>query len=67
MNPWLYSLEQGLTDIVDGGSAGCFGTSIGGNESRGVVSDAGWVAAEGWDAVTGLGTPIFDELVAAMP
>ncbi|KAI1465040.1 tripeptidyl-peptidase 1 precursor [Daldinia caldariorum] len=50
LNPWLYSKGyKGLTDIVGGSAVGC-----------GVD---GFPAVEGWDPVTGLGTPIFPELV----
>ncbi|KAG4218286.1 hypothetical protein PC116_g33234, partial [Phytophthora cactorum] len=50
LNPWLYSKGyKGLTDIVSGSAVGC-----------GVD---GFPAVEGWDPVTGLGTPIFPELV----
>ncbi|KAI1372962.1 tripeptidyl-peptidase 1 precursor [Hypoxylon crocopeplum] len=50
LNPWLYSRGyKGLTDITSGSAVGC-----------GVD---GFPAVEGWDPVTGLGTPIFPELV----
>ncbi|KAI0378762.1 tripeptidyl-peptidase 1 precursor [Hypomontagnella monticulosa] len=50
LNPWLYSKGyKGLTDIVSGSAVGC-----------GVD---GFPAVEGWDPVTGLGTPVFPELV----
>lgn len=60
LNPWLYSLNQtGFTDIIDGGSSGCYvGTS---NEQ--LVPNASWNATPGWDPVTGLGTPIYNTLV----
>ncbi|KAF7122391.1 hypothetical protein CNMCM5793_000416 [Aspergillus hiratsukae] len=60
LNPWLYSLNQtGFTDIVDGGSWGCYiGTS---NEQ--LVPHASWNATPGWDPVTGLGTPFYNTLV----
>lgn len=45
MNPWLYSTgKAGFTDIISGSAKGC-----------GV---AGFPAKEGWDAVTGFGTPV---------
>ncbi|KAI1102674.1 tripeptidyl-peptidase 1 precursor [Jackrogersella minutella] len=51
LNPWLYSKGyKGLTDITSGSAVGC-----------GVD---GFPATEGWDPVTGLGTPVFPELVA---
>ncbi|KAI1077884.1 tripeptidyl-peptidase 1 precursor [Whalleya microplaca] len=50
LNPWLYSRGfKGLTDITSGSAVGC-----------GVD---GFPAKEGWDPVTGLGTPIFPGLV----
>ncbi|KAI2624115.1 subtilisin-like protein [Xylaria nigripes] len=55
LNPWLYgSAADTLTDIVHGASAGC--------ERRG--PRVGWNATEGWDPVTGLGTPLFDKMLA---
>lgn len=59
LNPWLYSLPRGkgLTDIINGASVGCYQTD------NAVVIDA----VEGWDAVTGLGTPVFPDLVELMP
>ena len=63
LNPWLYSLNQtGFTDIVDGGSTGCTGSSdVGGRAS--FVPFASWNATPGWDPVTGLGTPYLNTLV----
>jgi tripeptidyl-peptidase-1 len=50
LNPWLYAKgHKGLTDITSGTPYGC-GTDA-------------FPATEGWDPVTGLGTPIFPELV----
>lgn len=63
LNPWLYALGQsGLTDIVDGGSRGCYGHTQSGLGSP-TVPHAGWNATEGWDPATGLGTPSFPALV----
>ncbi|CEL07417.1 Putative Tripeptidyl peptidase SED3 (AFU_orthologue; AFUA_3G08930) [Aspergillus calidoustus] len=58
LNPWLYSLNQtGFTDIVNGGSMGCYG-------DYGVeVPYASWNATPGWDPATGLGTPFYNTLV----
>ena len=54
LNPWLYkSAGNALTDVVTGTSTGC--------GSR--VPGAGFAAVKGWDPVTGLGTPLFRELV----
>ncbi|KZT38760.1 subtilisin-like protein [Sistotremastrum suecicum HHB10207 ss-3] len=50
LNPWLYSIgKKGLNDITQGASVGC--------------NTGGFPAAKGWDAVTGLGTPNFKELL----
>ncbi|WPG97551.1 Hypothetical protein R9X50_00032800 [Acrodontium crateriforme] len=52
LNPWIYGgAYKALTDITSGSSIGCNGT--------------GFAAAEGWDPVTGFGTPKFGELVKA--
>ncbi|KAI1422464.1 tripeptidyl-peptidase 1 precursor [Xylaria sp. FL1777] len=50
LNPWLYSVAyKGLNDITSGSAVGC-----------GVD---GFPAVQGWDPVTGLGTPDFPQLV----
>lgn len=51
LNPWIY--EKGFTalnDILSGAALGCNTTS-------------GLPAAEGWDAVTGYGTPDFEKIL----
>lgn len=49
LNPWLYARGfQGLTDVVTGDSAGC--------------DTDGFPAQDGWDAVSGFGTPRFEDL-----
>lgn len=59
LNPWLYSQGQtGLTDIALGSSTGCRQ-----NPGDAQVRNASWDATEGWDPVTGLGTPLFRTLV----
>ncbi|OTB16654.1 hypothetical protein K445DRAFT_316932 [Daldinia sp. EC12] len=65
LNPWLYSdaVDGGLTDIVDGGSKGCTGRDMYSGLPAPYVPGAGWNATEGWDPVTGLGTPLFDALL----
>ncbi|KAI6089848.1 subtilisin-like protein [Hypoxylon rubiginosum] len=65
LNPWLYSeaVNGGLTDIVLGGSKGCTGRDIYSGLPAPFVPGAGWNATEGWDPVTGLGTPLFDKLL----
>ena len=52
LNPWIYSgAYKALTDVKSGSAYGC-GTE-------------GFPAQEGWDAVTGFGTPNFKQLVKA--
>eukprot|EP00958_Prasinococcus_capsulatus_P009335 scaffold910_cov396-Prasinococcus_capsulatus_cf.AAC.56 len=49
LNPWLYSNPDGWTDITSGHNEGC-------------DYDDGFEAYEGWDPVTGLGTPNYQKL-----
>ncbi|KAJ5219638.1 hypothetical protein N7468_008842 [Penicillium chermesinum] len=64
LNPWLYSSADALNDVTVGGSTGCDGNSRFGGAPNGgpVVPYASWNATEGWDPVTGLGTPNFAKL-----
>ncbi|RKU41086.1 hypothetical protein DL546_004244 [Coniochaeta pulveracea] len=58
LNPWLYNNSAALTDITAGASVGCTG-------NRAFLSSgARFNATAGWDPVTGLGTPKFDQLLA---
>ncbi|KAH8896384.1 subtilisin-like protein [Thozetella sp. PMI_491] len=51
LNPWLYSgAGNGLTDVSQGSNPGC-GTN-------------GFSAIQGWDPITGLGTPKYNALKA---
>lgn len=50
INPVLYENPDALNDITSGGNEGC-GT-------------AGFTAVEGWDPVTGLGTPDYEKLLS---
>ncbi|KAH7325804.1 tripeptidyl-peptidase 1 precursor [Stachybotrys elegans] len=62
LNPLIYKFgHSGFTDIKQGRSVGCPGTSLWGLPSP-LVPDAGWSAVEGWDPVTGWGTPLYDKL-----
>ena len=69
LNPWLYGAgRDGLTDIVGGGNQGCTGFGeVGPNEGfpngGPVILYAGFNATDGWDPVTGLGTPDFGKLL----
>ncbi|KAF2416085.1 tripeptidyl-peptidase-like protein [Tothia fuscella] len=68
LNPWIYSLEgKGLTDIVTGGSRGCYGKSQYSGANTVNVPYASWNATAGWDPVTGLGTPLFDQMLNLLP
>lgn len=51
INPTIYANPSAFNDITSGGNQGC-GT-------------AGFTAVEGWDPVTGLGTPNYEALLAA--
>ncbi|KAJ7252344.1 family S53 protease-like protein [Mycena haematopus] len=55
LNPFLYSNEGSFTDITTGHNSGfvCPASSV------------AFDAATGWDALTGLGTPIFPDLLSA--
>ncbi|KAI8626087.1 subtilisin-like protein [Xylariaceae sp. FL1651] len=59
LNPFLYANAAAFTDITGGYGSGCTSNSAFGRNG------ARWNATAGWDPVTGLGTPIFDKLLAA--
>ncbi|KAG0645598.1 Tripeptidyl-peptidase [Hyphodiscus hymeniophilus] len=68
VNPLLYAIGfTALNDITLGQSIGCNGVSV---QSGAVVPGASiipfatWNATQGWDPVTGLGTPNFEKLKA---
>lgn len=68
LNPWLYSVgEKGANDIVNGGSTGCTGSDHYSGLKTPKIPGASWAAMPGWDAVTGLGTPKFDQLLKNLP
>jgi len=54
LNPWLYSAAWALNDITVGNNYACSDFTTGFN------------ATTGWDAVTGLGTPNYAKLKAAL-
>jgi tripeptidyl-peptidase-1 len=56
LNPFLYKNADCFTDIVKGTNA----IGRGGQQLK-----YGYAAAEGWDAATGLGTPVFSKLSTA--
>lgn len=63
LNPWLYGeARDAFTDITEGGSVGCTGTTFSGRPGT-VIPYASWNATKGWDPVTGLGTPIWPKLL----
>ena len=56
INPLIYSKWLGtaaLKDITEGSSNGC--------------NTTGFPAKQGWDAVTGAGTPNFEEMLKRLP
>ncbi|KAI4597560.1 vesicle formation at the endoplasmic reticulum [Pestalotiopsis sp. 9143b] len=66
LNPWLYGVvgpASGLTDVTQGGSRGCGPASQYSGLPTPEIVGAGWNATEGWDPVTGLGTPLFNKLL----
>lgn len=64
LNPWIYQVGYaGLNDIVKGGSTGCTGRSIYSGLRAPYVPFASWNATDGWDPVTGHGTPDFERLL----
>ena len=67
LNPWIYTVGRfGLNDITTGGSTGCNGRASFNGPINGspVIPYASWNATEGWDPVTGYGTPDFGKLLA---
>lgn len=66
LNPLLYYAGyKAMNDITEGGSYGCTGIDPqSGQHVPGalVIPGAHWNATQGWDPVTGLGTPNFQEL-----
>nr|AJD23157.1 tripeptidyl peptidase SED3 [Onygena corvina] len=69
LNPFIYGPgRRGFTDIIHGGSTGCRGY-MSPNFTAPAVPYASWNATEGWDPVTGLGTPNYEilaQIVARM-
>lgn len=65
LNPFFYLAGyKALNDITEGGSYGCTGINpqTGQEVDGGIIPGAHWNATEGWDPVTGLGTPDFQKL-----
>ncbi|KAF8197205.1 subtilisin-like protein [Mycena galopus ATCC 62051] len=55
MNPWLYAHSEAFTDITEGHNSGleCPRSSV------------AFDATKGWDALTGVGSPVFNKLLTA--
>jgi len=74
LNPMLYVNQASFTDIKDGRSKGCkqrswdwdWDESINRGFEEWGRTGAKWNATVGWDPVTGLGTPLFDKLLAVV-
>lgn len=66
LNPFLYSRGyKALNDITGGSFYGCGGIDPQSDEEVAgalIIPGAHWNATEGWDPVTGLGTPDFQKL-----
>ena len=56
LNPFLYQNEDAFTDVTQGSNK----IGRGGN-----TLPYGFNCSAGWDPATGLGTPLFDKLLAA--
>lgn len=57
LNPFLYQNADAFTDVVEGTNA---------ISRQGTSYPYGFACGKGWDPVTGLGTPKFDKLLAAV-
>ncbi|KAJ7830275.1 subtilisin-like protein [Mycena leptocephala] len=55
LNPWLYANPKAFTDVTEGHNSG----------SKCPTSSVAFDATKGWDALTGVGSPVFDKLLAA--
>jgi len=53
LNPMIYQNAAAFNDITIGSGKGC-----------GLIGGGGWPAKQGWDAVTGVGTPDYQKLAA---
>ncbi|KAJ6495850.1 subtilisin-like protein [Mycena vulgaris] len=53
LNPWLYANEKAFTDITEGHNSGL----------ECPTSSVAFDATKGWDALTGVGSPVFDKLL----
>jgi tripeptidyl-peptidase-1 len=58
VNPLFYQNPDAFTDVTKGSNDVDISSSP--------VSFGGWSCTQGWDAVTGLGTPIFPKLQAVV-
>ena len=56
MNPFIYANPNAFTDITTGDNK---------HGRGGQAYEYGWQCAPGWDPVTGLGTPVFPNLLKA--
>ena len=63
LNLWLYGLESGLKDITTGGNSAGSCNLLGGCT---LPKTLGYNVTTGWDPVTGLGSPIFKELMKSL-
>jgi tripeptidyl-peptidase-1 len=59
VNPTLYAYEEMFNDIVHGDMA----SNYSGEGQYGLCKGKGFAATRGWDPVTGMGTPKFEEIL----
>lgn len=57
INPWLYQNSDVFNDVTEGAN------NIGRTNDYGPQEKYGYSAAEGWDPVTGLGTPNYPKML----
>ena len=62
INKAMYNRRELFNDVMEGGNSNGFHIE---KNCAGVKGAQYWSAIEGWDPVTGLGTPIFSKLLAA--
>lgn len=67
INPFIYSLRYGpLIDVIAGNATGCTGVNSQSGKAlpgAGIIPYASWNNTVGWDPVTGMGMPNFQEMV----
>ncbi|KAJ7830134.1 subtilisin-like protein [Mycena olivaceomarginata] len=65
LNPFLYANTNTFTDITEGHNSGFECPHIIGELELNRFRTVAFDATKGWDALTGVGSPVFDKLLAA--